>query len=50
VRESIVAPNAYVEPGFSKGVMPPDFAQKLTKQQLASLVQFLVGSAKKGKP
>jgi cytochrome c oxidase subunit II len=50
VRQSIVDPNAYVAPGFSKGVMPPDFAKKLTKSQLDSLVRFLVTSAKKGKP
>jgi cytochrome c oxidase subunit II len=49
IRESIVSPDAYVEPGFSKGLMPPDFAQKLTKQELGFLVQFLVASAKKGK-
>ena len=48
IRESIVSPNAYTEPGFPKGVMPKNFAQKLTKSQLASLVQFLAASAKKG--
>jgi cytochrome c oxidase subunit II len=48
VRESIVSPNAYIAPGFPKGVMPQNFAQKLTTSQLTSLVQFLVSSAKKG--
>lgn len=48
IRTSIVSPNAYIEPGFPKGVMPQDFAQKLTKSQLTALVQFLVSSAKKG--
>jgi cytochrome c oxidase subunit II len=48
VRESIVSPNAYVEPGFPKNTMPQNFAQKLTSSQLTSLVQFLVASAKKG--
>jgi cytochrome c oxidase subunit II len=48
IRTSIVSPNAYVEPGFPKNTMPQDFAQKLTKSQLASLVQFLAASAKKG--
>jgi cytochrome c oxidase subunit 2 len=47
-RESIVAPNAYVEKGYPKGVMPPDFGTKLSKAQLDALVQFLVSSAKKG--
>jgi cytochrome c oxidase subunit II len=41
VRESIVNPDAYVEPGYSKGVMPKTFAD-LPEQQLDSLVQYLV--------
>ena len=48
VRESIVSPNAYVEKGFPKGVMPKNFGTILAKQQLSTLVQFLVASAKKG--
>jgi cytochrome c oxidase subunit 2 len=47
VRESIVDPNAYVQPGFPKGVMPP-FAT-LPKDQLDSLVSFLIASSKGGK-
>jgi cytochrome c551/c552 len=39
VRESIVAPNAYVQPGFPKGVMP-SFKQ-LSTSDLTALVQFL---------
>ena len=50
VRRSIVDPNAYVQPGFQKGLMPPTFGQSLTKAQLDALVTFLVQSAqaKKG--
>ena len=48
VRESIVAPNAYVEKGYPKGIMPQDFGTKLSKTQLDALVRFLVSSAKKG--
>jgi cytochrome c oxidase subunit 2 len=48
VRESILSPNAYVEKGYPKSVMPQDFGEKLTGQQLETLVQFLVASAKKG--
>lgn len=44
VRESIVNPNAYVEPGYPKGVMPP-FAQ-LPGEQLDALVQYLIASTK----
>jgi cytochrome c oxidase subunit II len=47
VRESIVDPNAYVQPGFPKGVMPP-FAT-LPKDQLDALVSFLIASSKGGK-
>jgi mono/diheme cytochrome c family protein len=39
--ESIVDPNAYVVPKFPAGVMPPDFATTLSKQQVADLVAFL---------
>jgi cytochrome c oxidase subunit II len=45
IRESIVNPNAYVEPGYPKGVMPGSYAS-LPKAQLDALVQFLAGGAK----
>jgi cytochrome c oxidase subunit II len=47
VRESIVDPNAYVQPGFPKNVMPP--FSTLPKDQLDALVKFLVDSSKGGK-
>jgi cytochrome c oxidase subunit 2 len=47
VRESIVNPDAYVQPGYPKGVMPSTFGQSLTKTQLDALVTFLVQSAQK---
>jgi cytochrome c oxidase subunit 2 len=46
VKESIVDPNAYVQPGYPKNVMPP-FAT-LPAAQLDALVQFLVDSSKGG--
>ncbi len=50
VHESIVNPNAYIQPGYPKSVMPETFGQNLTKEQLDHLVAFLVESAqaKKG--
>jgi cytochrome c oxidase subunit 2 len=48
VRQSIVDPNAYVQPGFPKGVMPQTFGTSLSKQQLGALVQYLINSSKKG--
>jgi cytochrome c oxidase subunit II len=47
VHESIISPDAYIQPGYPKGVMPPNFGQLLTKEQLDSLVTFLVQSARK---
>jgi cytochrome c2 len=40
IRESIVKPDAYVEKGFPKGVMPSTFAS-LPKDQLDALVTYL---------
>jgi len=47
VHQSIVDPNAYIQPGYPKDVMPQNFGQLLTKEQLDSLVTFLVQSAQK---
>jgi cytochrome c oxidase subunit 2 len=44
IRESIVNPNAYVEPGFPKGVMPGTFST-LPKTQLDALVSYLAQGA-----
>jgi cytochrome c oxidase subunit 2 len=50
IHQSIVDPNAYIQPGYPKGVMPGNFGQLLTKSQLDALVAFLAESAqaKKG--
>lgn len=48
IHESIVSPNAYVEKGYPKNVMPATFGKALSKQQLDALVQYLVSSSKKG--
>jgi cytochrome c oxidase subunit II len=42
IRESIVKPDAYVEPGYPKGVMPGTFAS-LPSSQIDALVKFLEG-------
>ncbi|HLX32390.1 MAG TPA: cytochrome c oxidase subunit II [Gaiellaceae bacterium] len=47
IRESIVNPNAYIQPGFPKNTMPQTFAQTLSAAQLSALVQFLVQSSQK---
>jgi cytochrome c oxidase subunit 2 len=47
VSQSIVDPNAYVQPGYPKNVMPQTF-KSLPKAQLDALVQYLINSSKKG--
>jgi cytochrome c oxidase subunit II len=47
VQSSITDPNAYVQPGFPKNVMPMTF-KSLPKAQLDALVQYLIQSSKKG--
>ncbi len=44
VKESIVDPDAYVVPGFQKGVMPSTYGQTLTPAQVDGLVAYLTGS------
>lgn len=48
IHESIVNPNAYIEKGFPKGVMPGNFGS-LPKDQLDALVKYLVDSSKGAK-
>jgi cytochrome c oxidase subunit II len=47
VQQSIVDPGAYVQPGYSNGLMPTTFGQSLSKADLSALVTFLVQSAQK---
>jgi len=47
VKQSIEDPNAYIVPGFPKGVMPPDFKQTLTATQIADLVAYILAVAGK---
>jgi cytochrome c oxidase subunit II len=48
IRQSIVDPNAYIQPGFPKGVMPQTFSS-LPKDQLDALVTYLIDSSKGAK-
>jgi len=48
VQQSIVDPNAYVQKGYPKNVMPATFGKALSKQELDALVQYLISSSKKG--
>jgi cytochrome c oxidase subunit 2 len=42
IRTSIVDPNAYIEKGFSGGIMPQNFKTTLSTDQINALVQYLV--------
>jgi cytochrome c oxidase subunit 2 len=45
IRQSIVDPNAYIQPHYPKNTMPQTFGTTLSKTQLAALVSFLAQSA-----
>jgi cytochrome c oxidase subunit 2 len=45
IKESIEDPNAYIAPGYQKGVMPP-FKGTITGDKLDQLVQYLAQNAK----
>jgi len=47
--QSVVDPNAYIQPGYPKNLMPPTFGQTLSKAELSALVTFLVQSSKQSK-
>jgi cytochrome c oxidase subunit 2 len=47
IRQSIETPNAYVEKGYPRGVMP-DFGKTLSTSQIDALVSFLSASVNKG--
>ena len=40
--ESIVKPNAFIVPGFQAGLMPQNFAQMLTPQQIEDVIAYLM--------
>jgi hypothetical protein len=47
IRRSIVEPNAEIAQGFSSDVMPQDFGQKLSDEELQQLVDFMAESARR---
>ena len=48
VRQSIVDPSAVLADGYQDGVMPKDFAESLTPEQLDALVGYLSGEGGSG--
>jgi cytochrome c oxidase subunit II len=47
IKTSIVDPNAFIEQGFQKGIMPADFGTKISKTDLDALVTYLSTVTKK---
>ena len=47
IEESIVDPEAKIAQGYPKGVMPQDFGEKLSEEELKELVKFLSENAGK---
>jgi cytochrome c551/c552 len=43
VKQSIVDPNAYISPGFPKGVMPGNFGTTLSAAKIDALVSYITG-------
>jgi mono/diheme cytochrome c family protein len=43
---AITKPYAYISSGYAAGVMPSDFGQRLTKNEVTALVNFLATAAK----
>lgn len=46
IRESIIAPNKYISPGFQPNVMPQNFGHSLSTTQVDDLVNFLASVTK----
>ena len=44
IKTSIVDPNAYIAPGYQKGIMPENFKSALSPKQLNDLVAFVYKS------
>jgi cytochrome c oxidase subunit 2 len=44
VKQSIVDPNAYISPGFAKGIMPANFGSTLSAAKIDALVSFISGT------
>ena len=47
IKQSIVAPNAYIAPGYSAGIMPPNFRDTLSPAEIDALVKYLSKVTKK---
>jgi mono/diheme cytochrome c family protein len=46
IKTAITDPYKYIPPGYKAGVMPPNFAQKLTPSEITALVNFIQSEVK----
>ena len=49
IRESIVDPPAFVVEGYQGNTMPADFADRMTPEEIDTLVEYLLGHGSGGK-
>ena len=49
IMESIVDPNKEIAPGYGPGIMPNNFSQTLTQDDISGLVDYLMTSVNGGK-
>jgi mono/diheme cytochrome c family protein len=42
VHQSIVEPNAFINEGYMQGIMPPNFAEKMSEEEIQGLVTWLL--------
>src|SRR5919202_1032930 len=46
IKQSILQPNAQIAPGYSKGIMPPNYGSTLSPSDVDALVKFLSDATK----
>ena len=46
IQTAIVKPYAYLPSGYGAGIMPSNFGQRLSSDQIQALVNFLAGAVK----
>ena len=49
MKESIVDPNKVIAPGFAAGVMPGNFGESLSAEEIDALVAYLTEAAVTGR-
>jgi hypothetical protein len=42
IEQSVLDPEAHIVEGFPSGVMPPNFGERLTAEELQALVDYLL--------